>query len=178
MEENITPEEAEKQIKELRKQHRGRIPAILVSKYNKMKAIAGNPIQDKSIPLFVEAFVKHNGNITEAAMEAFNLDNRYKAAALGNKYYKYLKALGRIYMEERGYGYGKFLDVALEKMEQSKTPEWWDRLMKLGEYEDFITPQKGQQQTINILSQQKKVIEKYVEGEIEESEDLEAETEK
>ena len=39
--------------------------------------------------------------------------------------------------------------------------------MKIGEYEDFITPQKGQQQTINILSQQKKIIEKYVEGEIE-----------
>jgi len=46
-------------------------------------------------------------------------------------------------------------------MERSKSPEWWDRLMKLAGYEDFMT-KKEPAVSVNILNAQKDILKGYV----------------
>lgn len=173
--EELTLDEAAQELEEIRIEHPGRMPDSVSARSKTLQEIiskgliAKKPLNPK-ISLFFNAFLKNKGNITAAAKEAFGIKDAHYASNMGHYYYKKLKTLGMVYMEEAGYPYGELIKKALEKMEQSKTPEWWDRLMEVGRY---IEPPQKQQQIVNIISQQKKVIGKYVEGEIEGSEDME-----
>ncbi len=91
-----------------------------------------------------------------------------------NYYLKQAKGLARVYLEKKGYGYGKMLEEAAKKMKSSKTPEWWDRLMKLADYHDFISKDKSPSTAIvNVIQSHKDLTSSYIEGEIEEVEPIE-----
>lgn len=88
---------------------------------------------------FLQEFIK-TGNATESAWRIFNCTTRASAQALGSYCLKISKPLVRSYFDKHGYSYGWFLDIAIKKMEESKKPEWWDRLMKIAGYpvQDFV----------------------------------------
>ncbi len=114
---------------------------------------------------FLEEFIKNGGNATQAALAVFNCSTIQSASALGHAYLKKAKGLGLIYLEKRGYGYGRMLDVAIKKMEESKTPDWWDRLMKVAGYEDFMTKGGGTSNVVNVIQAHKQYASDYIEGE-------------
>lgn len=95
--------------------------------------------QVQKVDLFLKEFLANGGNATEAAMTVFKMDNRASASVIGSRYLKEAKGTARVYMEKKGATYGRLLDIALEKAENSKNTEWWDRLMKLAGYEDFMS---------------------------------------
>jgi len=102
---------------------------------------------------FLNEYTRNGGKITEAAMKVFKIDDRMKAQKLGSTYLKdarNLPELTRIILEEKGYGFGNFLDVAIEKMKASKGTEWWDRLLKMTEYADFISKPKEGNPAVNV----------------------------
>lgn len=141
-------------------------------------------IDDKQNPLvkktkaddFLEEFLRNGGNATQAALVVFNCSSVESAASIGSQYLKKVKNLARIHLEKEGYGYGKMLNVAAEKMEKSKNTEWWDRLMKMAGYDDFITPQKPQKSgpiSVNVFNAHKDLASDYViDGEVETADDL------
>lgn len=135
---------------------------------NAKKALVLTKKNLDKVDKFIGNFVKCNGNATKAAMKTFGYDNRFVAATVGSRYMKKTKELARLYMEGKGVTYGKMLEVAINKMQVSKSPEWWDRLMKLAGYEDFISKSKGGV-AVNIISAQRDVLKDYV-TEIEEGE--------
>lgn len=95
--------------------------------------------QVEKVDLFLKEFLANGGNATEAAMTVFKLDNRASAGVIGSRYLKEAKSTARVYMEKKGFTYGKLLELAMEKAMASKNTEWFDRLMKLGGYEDFMS---------------------------------------
>lgn len=117
--------------------------------------------QDDKMELFLQEFLKNDGNATAAALAVFNCTTIESASTIGSRYLKKAKDLGlvRTILEKKGYGQGKMMEVAIQKMLESKTPEWWDRLMKMADYEDFITKKevKTGGQTINILNAQRDI---------------------
>jgi len=120
--------------------------------------------------LFLEEFIRNGGNATEAAWKVYNCKNRAVAATIGKTELQKAKDIGRVYMEAEGASYGKLLKVAIDKMADSKTPEWWDRLMKIAGYEDFLSKQKGvvgNPTIVNIIGrEQRELASEYIEGEI------------
>ena len=115
----------------------------------------------EKVDLFIEEWLKNDGNATEAALKVFNCKSRSVAASIGTEYLKKARGLVRVSMEKEGYTYGKMIRIAGLKMEKSKGPEWWDRLMKLGGYEDFMT-KKEPSVSVNILNAQKDVLRGYI----------------
>jgi hypothetical protein len=110
---------------------------------------------------FLEEFLKNGGNATQAALTVFNCSTKESAASMGSIYLRRARELGRVYMDNKGFGYGKMLDVAAEKMMESKTPEWWDRLMKIAGYEDFFAKPKEGPSVVNVIGVQKDVRKKF-----------------
>lgn len=128
------------------------------------------------LDLFIDEFLANGGNATRAAMKVGNFANEASAAVMGSRYLSKAKSMGRIYLEKKGYGYGKLLEVAAEKMLESKTPEWWDRLMKIAEYADFISKEKQSASVnVNVMQAHKSLTSEYIEeGEVmEEAEERE-----
>lgn len=82
---------------------------------------------------FLELYLK-TGNGTESAMQIFKCKSRQSAQVVGSIYLKRLRPFIRMILEQKGYTYGKMLDVAIEKMYESKKTDWWDRLAKIGGY--------------------------------------------
>lgn len=118
--------------------------------------------------LFLEEFIKNGGNATEAVLTISPHLSRVSAYATASKYLKELRGLGRLYLEKKGHSYGKLLDIAMQKVKGSKTPEWWDRIMKIADYEDFMTKEKkGGPQVVNIIQSHKDLTSSYIEGEVE-----------
>jgi hypothetical protein len=107
--------------------------------------------QVEKVDLFLKEFLANGGNATEAAMTVFKLDNRASAGVIGSRYLKEAKSTARVYMEKKGFTYGKLLELAMEKAMASKNTEWFDRLMKLGGYEDFMSKAKSDV-NVNILT--------------------------
>lgn len=143
-----------------------------------MKTRTGAIKKVSKTELFTEEFLRNGGNATQAALVVFNCKNVASAASIGGQYLKKAKQLGRIYLETQGYGYGKMLSVAADKMEESKNPEWWDRLMKISGYEDFISPiqkaKAGGPIAVNVFNAHKAMASEYViDGEVETIQDLE-----
>lgn len=133
------------------------------------------PKKDDRLEAFMEEFIKNGGNATQAVLAISKTNNIQSAASMGNRYLKEAKMLGRISMEKRGFHYGKMLDVATEKMMTSKTPEWWDRLMRISGYEGFEQEKKVAPANINIIGTVKNDAQEFG---FEEAEVVEDETEK
>lgn len=116
--------------------------------------------------LFLEEYVKNNGNGTEAAMKVFDVKNKVNAANIASQYLKKAQQANRLLLEKKGYTQGRMIDVAITKMQMARTPEWWDRLMKMAGYEDFMTKGPVTAHTVNIMEVQKEVMDEYIiEGE-------------
>ncbi len=88
---------------------------------------------------FIIEYLKNGGNGTAAAMKVFNCKSRESAQALGSKYLKKSTPRVRAYLEQKGFTYGRFIEIAIEKMQKSKKTDWWDRLMAIGGYHNFIS---------------------------------------
>lgn len=132
---------------------------------------SGQIVVTTKLDLFVDEFLRNGGNATEAALKVTGAKNRASAANMGSHYLQQAKALGRVYMEKKGYGYGKFLEVMLRNMESAKDPAWFDRAMKVAGYEDFLPSNKnsgGGNVAVNIFQTQKKMQDEFgfTEGEI------------
>lgn len=126
----------------------------------------GQIILKEEMDHFLEEFIRNGGNATQAALTVKKTASISEAAALGTNYLKQAKALGRIYMEKQGYGYGKLLDVALEKMTTSDRTEWWDRIMKLNDYHDFVSkePRAAAPVNVNVIQTHKNLTSEYIEA--------------
>ena len=90
------------------------------------------------------------GNATKSALKVYNTKNYDSASVIGHENLKKLKHVASIYAETRGVGYGQMIDIALAKMAQAQSPEWWDRLMKMFGYADFIES-KGTKVSVGII---------------------------
>ena len=109
--------------------------------------------KQQRVAAFIREYTNNGGKITEAAMKVFKLTDRVRAQQIGSTYLKSAKnlpELTRVLLEEKGYGFGQFLDVAIAKMEASKGTEWWDRLLKMSEYADFISKPKENSPAVNV----------------------------
>lgn len=183
----LTPEDAERWLKA-----KGSIPRairsqIAVLRRNKRKGVSTNTtyketskgiVQRDKLELFLKEFVQNGGNATQAALSLGSYSTIQSAAAAGSAYLKRARGLSRIYLEKRGYTYGKMMDVAAQKMMESKTPDWWDRLMKMADYADFMSKKESKPAVVNIVAAQNKLRDSFgfgevIEGEIEDgSEEL------
>lgn len=151
----------EQKIEALRKKR-----GITAKGLNSVRAKKGQIMVSLKMDLFLEEFLKNGGNATQAALAVFNCTSIMSAANMGNDYLKKAKSLARVYMEKQGFGYGKMLDVATQKMMQADKPEWWDRLMKLTNYADFITVnKKASPAVVNVIQSHKDLVSSYIEGE-------------
>ncbi|KAF0192484.1 MAG: hypothetical protein FD167_6020 [bacterium] len=123
----------------------------------------------KRLERFLNAYIENGGNITAAAQVAHPKATRHSASVIGSRYMKQGKEFIRALIETKGLTYGKMIDVAEKKMNIAKDPAWWDRIMKMAGYADFM-PVKEKAQTpsiLNIIQTQKKLIAEYVEGDVE-----------
>lgn len=134
-------------------------------------------VKRQKMDLFMDAFIKSGGNATQAAMDAFNPPSRHAASIIGSRYLQQAKLLGRFYMEEKGYHMGKMLDVALKKMEEGRSPDWWDRLMKIAEYSNPLVDKKSGPQVVNIFQTQKQDADDFGFAETIEGEEVEDDAE-
>ena len=145
---------------------------VAKNKEKKMSTVRQNKnddiVQTTRTDLFLKEFLANGGNATQAAMKVFNVSSVESAAAMGSQYLKRSKQLARVYLENKGYGFGKFLDVAVRKMEASDEPAFFDRLMKLAGYEDFMSKGGGAPGVVNIISTQKSLQDEFgfTEGEV------------
>ena len=132
-------------------------------------------ILEQRLDAFFKEFVKNGGNGTQAVLSISPEMSLTSASSMATYYMRELKAVGRVYMEKKGHSYGKLMDMAMKKASESKTPEWWDRLMKIGEYEDFLTKEKkGGNQVVNIIQSHRDLTSTYIDGEVEEAEIIES----
>lgn len=171
----LTEEEIEKWLAQkgsVPKAVRNQIAIIRRQRRLKEKKIVRVQKEDR-MEKFLEEFIKNGGNATQAALAIGNHSTIQSAAVSGHNYLKKAKGLSRIYLEKKGYTFGKMMDVAAEKMMTSKTPDWWDRLMKMADYADFITKKETRPAVVNILQAQKDLQRQFgfVDGEIVEEDD-------
>ncbi len=161
-----TPEELEKLAEEYRgyPNKKGRPPKAIakqIAAINKQKTVVKVKEKDgkksysvakpDKLEAFIEEFIKNGGNATQAALVVTGATTTSSASVIGSRYLKEAKMLGRIMLEKRGFHYGKMIDVATEKMMTSKTPEWWDRLMKIADYDNPIAEKKATPPVVNIV---------------------------
>ncbi len=133
----------------------------------------GVPIVMDNVERFTREFLKNGGNVEQAALAVGQYTNKASARVCGARWLRKAKERGLVQnaLEKKGYGYGKLIDIALERMEKSKKPDWWDRIMKMADYEDFTSSgkQAGPNVNVNIpfFSAHRKLSEEYVEGAVE-----------
>ena len=154
--------------------HRRPVGEAKLIKVKKLLKLKGTPIgtlktmnRDKKIALFVDAFIANGGNSSQAVKSSFGITNSLQASQIGYQLLKEVKGMANIYLESRGNSYGKLLDTAVKKMEESKSPEWWDRIMKMAGHEDFMSKEKSAPVSVNIIGAQKDFLKGYIEeGEV------------
>ncbi len=179
MEEPIAPEVqvTEEVAAKYEGKAKGRIPTaiakqvVAINRDKKLKLLKQGKygiIQEPKIDAFLEEFIKNGGNATKAAMAVYNCTSVRSASSLGHATLKRAKGLARVYLENQGMTYGRLLDVAAQKVLESKSPDWWDRLMKIADYEDFMTKKSGPLTNVNVFQAHKEFASDYVDGEIEE----------
>lgn len=138
----------------------------------KKKSEYGVILQRKSkLDLFLEEYEKNGGNGTEAALKVFDTKSRVNASNLAAQYLKRAQSIGRMHMEAKGITFDAMIERAWAKDAVSKTPEWWDRLAKIGGYEDFLSKGPVTKATVNIMQVQKDLLDEYVDGEYVEDEE-------
>jgi hypothetical protein len=175
----LTPEEIEHWLNE-----KGSIPRAIrsqiavirrknkIAKTNKIyKETTKGIVQRDKLELFLKEFVQNGGNATQAALTIGNYSTIQSASVAGHNFLKRAKGLSRIYLEKRGYTYGKLLDIATQKMETSKTPDWWDRIMKMADYADFISKKEERPNVVNIVQAQRDLQKAFGFGEVIEGEE-------
>lgn len=141
----------------------------LSSRNHIIKRGKNTPIVLDSVEKFMVEYLKNGGRVTDAALTVGNFKSRATAGISGSRWLAKAKSRGliRTMLEKRGYNHGKLIDVALEKMEKSKKPDWWDRIMKMANYEDFVSTQKAgvatNIETMNIFGAHRKLSEEYIE---------------
>lgn len=130
-------------------------------------------VQTQKLDAFLEEFLRNGGNATDAAMKVFDVSSRASASSIGSVYLKKAKTLGRVYLEQHGYTFGRLLTTAAQKAEQSRLPDWWDRVMGIAGYDNPGASTKGfapQTTNVNIIQSEKELFKKYMnestEGEI------------
>lgn len=151
-----------KAVAEKVKQETAERKALRVKKNRKGDLVINH---DAKLEAFLEEFFKNDGNATQAALAIGNYATIQSASDAGSKLLKRAKNLGlvRTMLEKKGYGQGRLLDVAIQKMLESKTPEWWDRLMKMADYEDFISKKEVKQgpSVVNVIAAQKQISQEF-----------------
>lgn len=154
---------------------KGRTEKIAVKDEN------GNIQEVDKIEAFMEELIKNGGNATQAAIAIGGFTNIRSATTTGSRWLAEAKRRGlfRVLIEKRGYDLGKMVDVALEKMEKSKKAEWWDRMMKMAGYEDFMTKNSGTAPgvAINVFQAHKELTADYIDGEVVEENPLDPKNE-
>jgi hypothetical protein len=131
----------------------------------------GKIVEVDKVEFFIEEFFKNGGNATKAAL-AINPEMKLSSAASKGVYFLNKakeRGLVRTLLERKGYDFGRMLDVAVEKMEKSKKPDWWDRVMKMADYEDFTSTGKSALSgnvAVNIFNAHRELTNEYVEGEV------------
>ena len=123
------------------------------------------------LDLFLEEYERNGGNGTEAALKVFNTTSKVNAANIAVTYLKRARSLGRFHLEKKGYTYEKLVEMAANRMKNAgeKSADFvalFDRLMKIGGYEDFLTKQGVNKTTVSVLEVQKGLIDEFVEGEV------------
>jgi len=113
----------------------------------------GDLKQVNKLDVFLKEFLENGGNATMAVMSAFGVKNKASASVIGSRYLKQARGTARLMLEEKGATYGKLLELAWEKAQAAKNPEWFDRVMKIAGYEDFMSKNKGNV-NVNILTAQ------------------------
>lgn len=134
-------------------------------KQHKGKTVIAVKPEATKLDLFLDAYVKHNGNGTKAAHEVFDCKSDIVAANIAREYLKKGVIAKRVLFEKKGFDEGAFIDVLIAKMRESKTPEWWDRGMKMAGFENFLDKQTVTKNTVNIMKVQQDLLSDYVEGE-------------
>lgn len=167
--------EKEKQIEELkqiRADEAKRLKKEMRKKKKVVKTVAQKLAKQDKANVFLMEFLK-TGNVAGAAMKTTGTNSAIRAAKTGEAFLKDAKILARTYLEKQGLGYGALIEIAAEKMMTSKNPEWWDRLMKLAEYEDFINKKNtpSQPQVVNVIQTQKELAKEFGFGEVIEGEE-------
>lgn len=81
---------------------------------------------------WTEEWLANGGNATKAASKVYNCSSENSAAQMGSDNLRKLKNAGALYLESKGVGYTKLLDVAVQNMAKAgpKTTDWWDRIIE------------------------------------------------
>lgn len=162
-------------------QYKGRVPRAQVEQYRKeqeikydvtklsekinTKKLQQQAEHVKRLEIFFEEFIL-TGNPTKSIEKVFPRISKLKASALADQYLTELKQAGRLLMEQKGLDFGAMVQHAVEKMKDSKKPDWWDRLMSIAGYGEFAESEKKQgPSVVNIIQTQKEIAQQYVEGE-------------
>ncbi len=154
--------EAKKELKQIKKKlgvenHGGRYPtaiAVVVKKAkNKIKKARADTrlaIRKGRVEAFMAEMIKNGGDPTEAANTVFGCTSHKQASDLGLHMMKACKTLGRALLASKGVTYGKLLDIMIDRAYTSKKVDWMDRLMKIGEFHDFMPRNQNQGPAVNI----------------------------
>lgn len=154
--------EAKKELKQMKKKFGvselgGRYPVVVAkaikkakNKIVKTKAQITLDIKKQRVEAFMAEMIKNGGDPTEAAKTAFGCTNYKQAWDLGDVMMKQAKTLGRALLASKGVTYGKLLDIMIDRAYTSKKVDWMDRLMKIGEFHDFMPRNQNQGPAVNI----------------------------
>lgn len=157
-------------VKVLKRMQKATQKRITLKNRYEVRQLAKQNKEAEKMEAFLEEFMRNGGNATQAALTVNPTVSITTASRLGGQYMRQVKGLAQIHLEKKGYGYGKMMDVATKKMEEARDPQWWDRLMKMAGYEDFMTKNvKAGPQVVNIVGSQRKDMDDFgfaEEGEI------------
>ncbi len=135
----------------------GRYPkkiALAIKKATtKLKAVKAQTkldIKKMRVEAFMTEVVKNGGDPTAAAKTVFGCTTLGQASDLGYNMMKQAKVLGRALLASKGITYGKLLDIMIDRAYTSKKVDWMDRLMKIGEFHDFMPRNQAQGPAVNV----------------------------
>jgi hypothetical protein len=161
--------DAKKELKQIKKKfgvdnHMGRYPtqvAVAIRKAKtKIKKVTEKTkldIRKGRVEAFMAEMIKNGGDPTAAAKVVFGCTSHGQASNLGYNMMKEAKVIGRSLLASKGVTYGKLLDIAIDKAYTSKKVDWFDRLMKIGEFHDFMprNQSQGPSVAVNIIGNAK-----------------------
>ena len=87
--------------------------------------------------LFLNEYLRNGGKGGEAARTALKIEDKVRAQKIACDYLRNIHQLPEItrqVLEAKGLGLSYFIEVALQKMDHSNSPEWWDRLLQMAGY--------------------------------------------
>ena len=105
---------------------------------------------------FLINFIESNGNITKAAQNTWDITDRMVASRKGTQYLKINQAALQLFLEEKGYTMGWLLQLLAKKTEESRNPDFLDRMWRLLGYGELNPKQVQGPQIVNVIQAQKK----------------------